>query len=271
MILSYSGVAWASKADFEHQHINLITSWPGSGCEEGKTPSEVYYEDGKITCGFEIDGDTDPIKWFKLLLLKEEDLPTELKSSEFILRARKMMRENDKTAIQDAGGGTVDLISYKIASVGPISLEEAVEGSGGLCGGIFIDQYFEVIIKNRLGRQWDRLSRVGSKELLRGEWELSIKPQFKPTSSDKEYLVSVPAEAFDKGKGLTDMSKEPHIKNGRIHFNESHIKKAFLKVFAQIDIPIDAQVRKAKEKGQSLTGIILVGGLGSSPYLLTIT
>ncbi|KAF0637248.1 hypothetical protein FPSE5266_20301, partial [Fusarium pseudograminearum] len=348
----YSGVAWASKADFEHQHINLITSWPGSGCEEGKTPSEVYYEDGKITCGFEIDGDTDPIKWFKLLLLKEEDLPTELKSSEFILRARKMMRENDKTAIQvisdylrmiwkhtlqtimrDRGSavealqfhvvitvpaiwkdyarqymteaakkagilnfrtagktrltfapepeatalstlsepGHRDLISYKIASVGPISLEEAVEGSGGLCGGIFIDQYFEVIIKNRLGRQWDRLSRVGSKELLRGEWELSIKPQFKPTSSDKEYLVSVPAEAFDKGKGLTDMSKEPHIKNGRIHFNESHIKKAFLKVFAQIDIPIDAQVRKAKEKGQSLTGIILVGGLGSSPYLLTIT
>ena len=72
----------------------------------------------------------------------------------------------------------------------------------------------------RLGRQWDRLSRVGSKELLKGEWELSIKPQFKPTNSDKEYLVSVPAEAFDKGKGLTDLTKEPHIKNGRIHFNE---------------------------------------------------
>lgn len=362
---TYSGVAWASKADFEQQHINLITSWPGSGREEGKTPSEVYYEDDKITCGFEIEGDTDPIKWFKLLLLKEEDLPTELKSSEFILRARNMMRENEKTAIQvisdylrmiwkhtlqtitkdrgsavealqfhvvitvpaiwkdyarqymteaakkagildrrtagktrltfapepeaaalstlsepgrriksdevylvcDAGGGTVDLISYKIASAGPISLEEAVEGSGGLCGGIFIDQDFEVIIKNRLGRQWDRLSRVGSKELLKGEWELSIKPQFKPTNSDKEYLVSVPAEAFDKGKGLTDMTKEPHIKNGRIHFNESHIKKAFLKVFAQIDILIDAQVRKAKDKGHRLTGIILVGGLGSSPYL----
>jgi hypothetical protein len=159
------------------------------------------------------------------------------------------------------------LISYKIGSVNPISVEEAVEGSGGLCGGIFIDQDFEVIVKNRLGRQWDKLSRVGCKELLKGEWELSIKPQFNPTGSSKEYLVSIPAEAFDKGKGLTDTTKEPHIKNGRIHFNESHIKKAFTKVFTSIDALIDAQVRKARDKGHALSGIILVGGLGSSPYL----
>jgi len=33
----------------------------------------------------------------------------------------------------------------------------------------------------------------------------------------------------------------------------SHIKKAFLKVFAQIDILIDAQVRKAKDKGHKIT------------------
>jgi hypothetical protein len=92
---------------------------------------------------------------------------------------------------------------------------------GGLCGGIFIDEAFEYMIKNRLGRRWDRLSRAGIKELLKGEWELSIKPQFKPTNSSKEYLVSVPAEAFGKEKKLTDTTKEPYIKNGRIHFSES--------------------------------------------------
>ncbi|KAF4338994.1 actin-like ATPase domain protein [Fusarium beomiforme] len=362
---TYSGVAWASKADFESQHINLITSWPGSGREEGKAPTELYYEDGKISWGFEVDSDIDAIKWFKLLLLKEEDLSLELRSSEFLLRARKMMRENDKTAIHlisdylrmiwnhaletitkdrgsvvealqfhvaitvpaiwknyvrqdmaeasrragilnrrnagdtkltfapepeaaalltlcepgrrtkpnevylvcDAGGGTVDLITYKIGSVNPILMNEAVEGSGGLCGGIFIDEAFEYIIKNRLGRRWDRLSRAGIKELLKGEWELSIKPQFKPTNSSKEYLVSVPAEAFGKEKKLTDTTKEPYIKNGRIHFNESHILKAFNQVLVGIDKLIDAQVHKARDLGQPLNGIILVGGLGSSPYL----
>ncbi|KAG5806493.1 hypothetical protein H9Q74_007373 [Fusarium xylarioides] len=362
---TYSGVAWASQADFESQHINLITSWPGSGREEGKAPTELYYEDGKISWGFEIDSDIDPIKWFKLLLLKEEDLSPELRSSEFLLRARKMMRENDKTAIDlisdylrmiwnhtletinkdrgsvvealqfhvvitvpaiwkdyarqdmteaakkagildrrnagetkltfapepeaaalstlcepgrgtksnevylvcDAGGGTVDLITYKIGSVNPILMDEAVEGSGGLCGGIFIDEAFEYMIKNRLGRRWDRLSRAGIKELLKGEWELSIKPQFKPTNSSKEYLVSVPAEAFGKEKKLTDTAKEPYIKNGRIHFSESHIKKAFSQVLDDIDKLIDAQVLKSRDQGQPISGIILVGGLGSSPYL----
>lgn len=49
--------------------------------------------------GFEVDKDTTPITWFKLLLLKEEDLSPELRSSEFLLRAKKMTRENGKTAI----------------------------------------------------------------------------------------------------------------------------------------------------------------------------
>ncbi|KAF4982165.1 hypothetical protein FZEAL_2142 [Fusarium zealandicum] len=362
---TYSGVAWATKTDFESEQINLITTWPGSGREEGKAPTELYYEDDKIMWGYEVESDVDPIKWFKLLLLKEEDLSPELRSSEFLLRARKMMRENGKTAIDlisdylrllwahtleiitkdrgetvlealqlhvvitvpaiwkgyarqdmeqaarragildrrpagptlltfapepeaaalstlcepgkrtkkgevylicDAGGGTVDLISYEISSTDPILMREAVEGTGGLCGGIFIDEAFEYIAKNRLGRKWDRLSRAGIKEILKGEWELSIKPQFKPGSTKKEYMVSIPAEAFGK-QSLTDMSKEPYIKNGRIHFNESHIEKAFTAVFADIDKLIEAQISKVREQGLSLTGIILVGGLGGSPYL----
>lgn len=49
--------------------------------------------------GFEIPADADPVRWFKLLLLKEEDLDKDLRSSEFLLRARRMLRENNKTAI----------------------------------------------------------------------------------------------------------------------------------------------------------------------------
>ncbi|KAF7551172.1 hypothetical protein G7Z17_g5193 [Cylindrodendrum hubeiense] len=315
---TYSGVAWATKTDFQSEQINVITSWPGSGREEGKAPTELYYEHDQIMWGYNMDSDVDPIRWFKLLLLKDEDISPELKSSEFLLRARKMMKENRKTAIDlisdylrmlwkhildtiardrgedvldalqlhvvitipaiwkgytrqhmqeaakrsgildsrragltnltfapepeaaafatlcepnksknikrgdvylvcDAGGGTVDLISYKIISTSPIHMEEAVEGSGGLCGGIFIDEVFESIVKNRLGRGWDQLSRAGIKDIMRGEWEQSIKPQFKPTNTKKEYIVSIPAMAFSK-QSLDDTSREPFIKKGRIHF-----------------------------------------------------
>ncbi|KAL6400259.1 hypothetical protein AUP68_15955 [Ilyonectria robusta] len=364
---TYSGVAWATKVDFESEQINVITTWPGNGREEGKAPTELYYEHDQIMWGYEMDSDVDPIRWFKLLLLKEEDISPELRSSEFLLRARKMMKENGKTAMDlisdylrmlwkhimdtisrdrgpnvldalqlhvvitvpaiwkdyarqqmqeaakksgildrrragptnltfapepeaaalatlcepnksknvkkgdvylvcDAGGGTVDLISYKINSTNPIHMGEAAEGTGGLCGGIFIDEVFERIVKNRLGRGWDQLSRTSIKDIMRGEWEQSIKPQFKPTNARKEYIVSIPAEAFRR-QSLDDMSREPFIKKGRIHFSGAQIECAFTGVFDDIDKLVDAQIHKAKDQG--LSAIILVGGFGASPYLYT--
>ncbi|KAL6354823.1 hypothetical protein LRP88_12180 [Fusarium phalaenopsidis] len=303
--------------------------------------------------GFEVDKDTTPITWFKLLLLKEEDLSPELRSSEFLLRARKMARENGKTAIDliadylraiwrhtlesiakdrgdsvleahqfhvvitvpaiwkdyarqdmekaakkagildrrvagktiltfapepepvalstlhdpgreprkgdvylicDAGGGTVDLITYEITGVDPILMREAVEGTGGLCGGIFIDEEFEARVRNRLSCKWDQISQSGIKEMLKGDWELSIKPQYKPGNVNKEYVVSIPAEAYQKDNELfNDMTKEPFIKNGHIHFKGSHIQKAFIQSFAKIDGLIEAQILKAKKQGLSLT------------------
>lgn len=95
----YSGAAWATVEDFESDQINLITTWPDSGREEGKIPTELFYEDGKTYWGYGIPADGDPVRWFKLLLLKEEDLDANLRNSEILWRGRKMLKENGKTAI----------------------------------------------------------------------------------------------------------------------------------------------------------------------------
>lgn len=73
------------------------------------------------------------------------------------------------------------------------------------------------ICKGRLGRRWDRLSKAGIKEFMKGEWEHAIKPQFKLSNNAKEYIDSIPAKAFGK-TSLDDESREPLIKKGRIHF-----------------------------------------------------
>ncbi|KAL2856684.1 hypothetical protein BJY01DRAFT_263171 [Aspergillus pseudoustus] len=315
---TFSGVAWATPENFEADQINLITAWPGTGREEGKAPTELRYEDGKILWGYEIPGGADSVRGFKLLLLHDEDLTTDIKTSEFFLRARKAMRDNGKSAIDlvadylsalwrhtmetiskalgeyvvdglqfhvvitvpaiwkgyarqamrdaatragilrsrnagettlsfvpepeaaafstlcergrrirrgdvylvcDAGGGTVDLISYEIKDTNPISMREAVEGTGGLCGGLLIDEAFENMCRIRLGRRWDNLSKKGINDVMKREWEQGIKPQFKQDAVEKEYIVSVPAEAFGRSS-LDDLSKKPHIKQGRIHFRK---------------------------------------------------
>ncbi|OQD94825.1 hypothetical protein PENSOL_c023G03038 [Penicillium solitum] len=95
---TYSGVAWATLYDFQRKSINLVTEWPDSLQEEGKVTTEMFYEYGNKFWGYGIPKDADPISWFKLLLLKDEDTPEDIRSSEFFLRAKKKVREEGKTA-----------------------------------------------------------------------------------------------------------------------------------------------------------------------------
>ncbi|KAM7207415.1 hypothetical protein V8F20_002295 [Naviculisporaceae sp. PSN 640] len=363
---TFSGAAWATAADLRSDQINLITTWPGTGREEGKAPTELFYEDGNVLWGYEVPSDADPARWFKLLLLKDEDIDKELRYSEFLVRARRTLLHHNKSAedavadylrmlwqhvvesiirargefvvdamtfhvvitvpaiwkdyardrmrvaakragmlapraagqttltfapepeaaalstlcepgrrvkegevylVCDAGGGTVDLSCYQIEEIEPIAMREAVEGTGGLCGGIFIDEAFEAMCKARLGRTWDGLSKVGVSEIMNGDWERSIKPQFKPGNVNREYLVSIPAEAFQSPGLLNDSSRLPPIKNGRIHFSSANIASAFSKSFRGIDALLDGQIAKVNQSKRRVTGIILVGGLGASPYL----
>ncbi|OHE90576.1 hypothetical protein CORC01_14123 [Colletotrichum orchidophilum] len=362
---TFSGVAWTTSEEFKKGDINTIVSWPGTGFEEGKAPTELYYDGDTMKWGYSVPAEADPIRWFKLLLLKDEDLGPELCSSEFIIRAKKMLRSLKKNAIDlvadylgalfkyviqtinksrgkevvdamrlhvvitvpaiwkgyaredmitaakragilttrvagettltlapepeaaalstlsergrkvnkgdvyiicDAGGGTVDLISYQIEQNSPISMHEAVEGTGSLCGGIFIDEAFEQMCSDRLGLKWNHLSRAGIKKIMKSEWEAAIKPQFAPGLSHKEYIVEIPAEAF-RNSELDDSSREPIIRNGKIHFKESHIQDAFTESFTGIDQLLEKQMKMAASSKLRINGIILVGGLGASPYL----
>ncbi|EXM13851.1 hypothetical protein FOTG_17709 [Fusarium oxysporum f. sp. vasinfectum 25433] len=365
---TYSGAAWATVADIEADGVNIVTSWPDTGVQEGKAPTELFYEHGKTMWGYGVPRDVDPVRWFKLLLLKDEDQPPEIKGHEYLIKARNMLADEGKSTVDaiadylrllwghvletiikargknvvealcfhvvitvpaiwknyardamleaaqnagitatrragattisfapepeaaalasiceraedldegdffvicDAGGGTVDLISYKVESIDPVALQEAVVGSGGLCGGIFVDQQFQRICKTRLGRHWSSLSQTGILEIMKDEWENGIKRHFKPVSSSKEFIVKIPAEAF-KGagaSGMNDSSKKPIIKDGRIHFTRSDIEQTFINSFTSIATLLDAQIDQAKKSKLTVKGIILVGGLGCSPYL----
>jgi hypothetical protein len=58
----------------------------------------------------------------------------------------------------DAGGGTVDLISYTIKNLYPrLEIVEAAEGTGGLCGSIYLNRRFGEFLTRKFGQQegWD--------------------------------------------------------------------------------------------------------------------
>lgn len=56
--------------------------------------------------------------------------------------------------IVDAGGGTVDLITYRVDTLHPkFKIEEAVAGTGGACGAAFLDERFQRLLVTTLGQE----------------------------------------------------------------------------------------------------------------------
>lgn len=124
---SFSGVAYATLNEFQDGDISHITEWPACGNEEGKAPTELFYEHGEILWGYAVPQDADPIRWFKLLLLKDEDLKEDVLSSEFFLLAKQKVRSEGRRPVDMVAdylrllwGHTMEMIEK---SRGPGSLE----------------------------------------------------------------------------------------------------------------------------------------------------
>jgi hypothetical protein len=116
----------------------------------------------------------------------------------------------DHFVLCDAGGGTVDLISYKITKTSPtFAIEEAVVGSGDKCGATYVDKEFLNWVKTLLGDEAysiipEEKLRHGSK--MMNEFEIN-KNSFAGDDEDEEVQVSIPRECGiedDDDKNISD-------------------------------------------------------------------
>ncbi|GAB7329544.1 hypothetical protein MBLNU13_g01308t2 [Cladosporium sp. NU13] len=162
----------------------------------------------------------------------------------------------------DAGGGTVDLIAYKVTSLYPLLLEESAVGTGGLCGSAFIDFRFEEYVKERLGfKQFNEMKRKKPKTWTMGlrYFEEFVKRTF---NEDESGDINIPMP------GLPD-DEAAGIDSGFLVMNAAQVKKIFEPVINQVLELVQGQVDAVKAKHGNVTGIILVGGFGQSNHLYT--
>ena len=63
------------------------------------------------------------------------------------------LKVNDTFVLCDAGGGTVDLISYTVSELRPLlKIKEASSGTGGLCGSTYLNRIFEHFLIAKFGQ-----------------------------------------------------------------------------------------------------------------------
>ncbi|PMD40386.1 actin-like ATPase domain-containing protein [Hyaloscypha variabilis F] len=149
----------------------------------------------------------------------------------------------------DAGGGTVDLISYTITNLKPIlKVREAAPGSGGLCGSTFLNRRFGEFLVQKLGQEkgWD--DEVLAEAMERFDSVFS-------TSSDLGYTIPVP--------GLNN-NEQLGVRRGRFNIKAAEVKGIFDPIVDKIIKLVNDQIRATS---MPIRAVLLVGGFGQNNYL----
>ncbi|KAK3901197.1 hypothetical protein C8A05DRAFT_35129 [Staphylotrichum tortipilum] len=170
------------------------------------------------------------------------------------------LKVGDNFIVCDGGGGTVDLIAYKIVSLKPIRVEESAVGTGGLCGSAFLNYRFEEYVKNQLGQsRFDEMKTKKGKTWQMGlrYFEEFVKRNF---NEDEHQEVNIPFP------GLPD-DESVGLDSGFLVMSADQIKDIFEPVVKEVCDLVQGQVDTLRAKGGVVSGIILVGGFGQSDYL----
>ncbi|RYP20439.1 hypothetical protein DL765_002815 [Monosporascus sp. GIB2] len=102
---TFSGVSWlfhnGIKAPANPEVITRWLSRHARNSDRVKVPTKLYYDKHTkdVSWGYNIP-EGEPVQWFKLLLLNDEDLPAHLQGSAHIRKARAMLEELGKDATQ---------------------------------------------------------------------------------------------------------------------------------------------------------------------------
>ncbi|EWC44291.1 hypothetical protein DRE_01117 [Drechslerella stenobrocha 248] len=164
----------------------------------------------------------------------------------------------DKVIVCDAGGGTVDLISYNIRRTHPrLEVDEAVVGTGDTCGSTYINRAFENFFKTRLGRHYDL--RVAQQQRVMRNFE-EVKCGFRDREDQETYSVVVPGKNNIPEAGIVD---------GEFEITRAQMRGFFDPAIDKVIELLAEQVSQLNllDGGRSNKQVLLVGGFGQSPYL----
>ncbi|KAF4966771.1 hypothetical protein FSARC_5588 [Fusarium sarcochroum] len=166
----------------------------------------------------------------------------------------------DTIVVCDAGGGTVDLISYVFESTEPFVVKECAKGDGDLCGGVFLDEAFLRLVKGKSPQAiWDSVSKADEKKFLNDHWEHTIKPQFE--NQQRIWPVELPDSCYcSSSRGLR--------RRVTLELKSTEILSVFSPIARKIEALVNRQVDAILDKyNEGPKYIILVGGFGRSRYL----
>jgi hypothetical protein len=174
------------------------------------------------------------------------------------LGTEERLRQGEVFIILDAGGGTVDITTYKVTSneMGPLRLQaEVIAPDGALCGSSLIKERY----LRKLRAKLEVIDKEGDPKFLDGvaiafanEWDMHDKPRIDVTN--KKTMSS-------------KFGGRKYHKDQIIKWTENEIRDVFEDSLKGTTDLLEKQIQRAKEKHLIVNKLIVVGGFGESPSL----
>lgn len=101
----------------------MVSAWGGlayyQASDKEKAPSVLSYNsEGQVTTwGYGFAPPEEPVKWFKLLLLDEEDLTEELRKSDELMQAKAILKRHNKEPVEVTGEYLSRLWSHSLTQI----------------------------------------------------------------------------------------------------------------------------------------------------------
>ncbi|KAL8714311.1 MAG: hypothetical protein Q9220_001642 [cf. Caloplaca sp. 1 TL-2023] len=162
------------------------------------------------------------------------------------------LRCNDRLLVCDAGGGTVDIITYEIVQTSPLSIVECTVGTGDYCGSTFVDREFEKFLARRLGSQYSNIPPLHIQQIIKNFEAVKMAPRDEP--EQEIFHVSLPTVGHIESIG---------VQSGNLPITRVEMRALFDPIVDQVMSLISAQATAVP----SVDLIILVGGFGECEYL----
>ncbi|OCL13732.1 hsp70-like protein [Glonium stellatum] len=201
-------------------------------------------------------------------LIAEPEAAAHLALKDSIRHVDDLVKEKTGVLVCDCGGGTVDITTYVVEKVAPtLKLREACVGVGGKCGGTYIDRNLHKLMTTRFGTAFTSLppERTGPGSTFMQQFE-SKKRSFSSTAPSKRpaKLRLIMPELVRKEEDVIGYDKT----YGEILLSHEDMKYCFDPVIDLIIDLVNSQVNAVRKQGiPPIETIVLVGGLGESPYV----
>ncbi|KAI1737444.1 hypothetical protein F4680DRAFT_214502 [Xylaria scruposa] len=205
--------------------------------------------------------------------------------AQYIMNSKDVdnLRKDDCFIVVDAGGGTVDLVSYKVSVVSPNFVPIRVtDVSSGRHGATNIDRYFlKRFLREKLGdNEYEKLLAIGAQReryrscehtiLRRGERFMfdkfkdikeGFKGKAKPGNPPNNHSIELP-------DGIGEDDDPLHgIRDGKIVITEDDLEDMFKEPVEGTLELIDQQIELVRLQNLDAKCIFLSGGFSRSPYL----